>query len=152
MAGIAISEFRAPTWAPMAQMRAEVDALQRRCAAMAIYVARFPLEEAGAYRRRRGRIAAAALAETKTWSARVVDAARQRMLALRDEAAGARTWLGAVFRMWGARWLEERRVAAGSESVHAGRIRARVAPGRASPRFEEGTAAACRELGIHVGP
>lgn len=145
MAGIEISEFRAPTWAPTAQMRAEVDALQRRCAAMAISVA-------GAYRRRRGRIAAAALAETKTWSARVVDAARQRMLALRDEAAGARTWLGAVFRMWGARWLEERRVAAGSESVHAGRIRARVAPGRASPRFEEGTAAACRELGIHVGP
>lgn len=90
-------QLRAPSWAPTTQVRTEVDALQRRCVAMAISVARLPLEEAGAYRRRRGRVAAAALAETRPWSQRVVDAARQRMLVLRDEAQGARTWLGAVF-------------------------------------------------------
>lgn len=145
-------QFRAPSWAPTAQVRAEVDALQRRCIAIAISVACLPLEEAGAYRRRRGRVAAAALAETRPWSQRGVDAARQRMLALRAKAPGARTLVGAVFRTWDARWLAERRVAAGSESVHAGRIRARIAPGRASPRFEEGTAEACRELGIQIGP
>lgn len=136
----------------MALVRAEADALQRRCAAMAISVPRIPLEEVGAYRRRCGRIAAVALAHARPWSQCVVEAAYRRIVALRAEAPEARTWLGAAFRTWDAAWLAGRRVAAGSDSVHSGLIRARVAPGRASPRFEEGTMEACREAGIHFAP
>lgn len=113
-------------------------------------VPRYPLEDAGAYRRRRGRVAATALATTSSWSSRMVEAAATHLRELRDGVGRGRTWVGCVFRTRGARWLAERRIASGSSFAHAGRIHARIAPGRASPRFEEGTLGACREMGVPI--
>lgn len=88
--------YRAPAWSPTAQLLREADALQRRCAALAIGLRPWPLEDMAAFRRRRGRVAATALHGVRSWSDRVVDLAVARLTAYRAEGAGASSWAGTL--------------------------------------------------------
>lgn len=143
-----VISYRAPSWAPSTTLLAEVDALQRRCASLAEDVRPYPLEDIGAFRRRRGRIAAVALAGTRSWSRRVVELASARLAECTGSGALSRTWLGALLAYKPEEWLAERRVARGSASVAAGRIGARAGPGRVAPRYECTTKSAAREYRI----
>lgn len=108
--------FRAPSWAPTRQVLTEADALQRRCAALALRTAPYPFEDPAAYNRRRGRAAAVALASVPSWSQRILQCASDRLRALRSEPRGGRSWLGAVVASFDAAWLSQRRVEQGSSS------------------------------------
>lgn len=133
--------FRAPSWAPSAQLLQEVDRLQRRCASLAIGVFSFPGEDSAACRRRRGRVAGEALAGSVPWSRRVALCSATRLREVWEDIASAprsgQSWVAALLQHRDASWLAERRIAMGSLSVSAGQLGVRVAPGRAAPRFEE---------------
>lgn len=128
--------YRAPAWSPTAQLLREADALQRRCAALAMGLRPWPLEDVAAFRRRRGRVAATALYAVRPWSARIVDLSAARLAAYRAESAGESSWAGSIFARGTEAELAERRVLLGSSSVHAGRIGTRIVPGRAVPRWQ----------------
>lgn len=140
--------YRAPSWAPSAQLLAEADALQRRYAATAVDVAQFPLEEPVAYRWRRGRIAAVVLALTRPWSARILESAAARFRFLRSRDSFPAIWSAAVSRTRDAAWMSARCVWSGSGSAYAGRIHARSVPGCVPPRYEETMLEAARLAGI----
>lgn len=133
--------FRAPAWAPSVQLLSEVDRFQRRCVAAALAVPAYPGEDGAAYRRRRGRMASAAVADQDRWSRKVLLSAATRLRELREELArgpgGRVSWTATLLAYRDAAWLAERRVAEGSESASAGRVGLRAAAGRTAPRFEE---------------
>lgn len=134
--------YRAASWAPSSQLMGLANSLQRRCAALAVDVRSYLGEDRAAYRRPVGRIAAIALVHARPWASRVLEALDCTLRRLRAEAPSERTWAGAMLRTRDAAWIAERRIEQGSLSVHAGRIGARVVPGRAAPRFEETICAA----------
>lgn len=129
--------FRAPTWPPHACILGEADALQRRCAALALEVAPRPLEDPATYRRRRGHIAGVAIATHVPWSRRMVEAAVGRLRALTEAGPARDSWLGHLLRYRDRAWLIAQRMAHGSLSQRSGFLHVRVAPGRVPPRFEE---------------
>lgn len=91
--------YRAPSWAPSGQLLAMADALQRRCAALAVDVRPFPMEDGAAYRWRRGCVAATAFVHSRSWVSRILEVSHAMVVKLRAEPEHQPAWAGAMLRI-----------------------------------------------------
>ena len=132
-----IFAFRCPRWPFRPKLANDLDRTQRRMLSCVVKVCRLPDDDDRMYHYRRARAAGAIARKTGVWSA--LHAARvlswaQHLRRDRNQCA----WAALLLQHRGQYWLRERRLAAGSLNVLAGRTNTRLAAGHVAKRWEDG--------------